>query len=116
MKVYNQNGEEIALNDSDKCPETGRYLIPRGFLTTPPPPQKEGKIRVWDGVAWSYDLISPEGKTRAERDALLSATDWTQLPDVPKATRDKWKPYRKDLRDITETNAWPFAEWPEKPI
>ncbi len=115
MKVYNLQGDEITLTESDKCPHTGRYLIPRGVILTPPPPPKKGKIRLWDGLSWSYDEITAKAKTREQRTDRLSATDWTQLADVPKATRDKWKPYRKSLRDITETNAWPFVEWPELP-
>src|SRR5207244_2583357 len=31
---------------------------------------------------------------RAERNARLAASDWTQLPDVPPATRQAWEPYR----------------------
>ena len=38
---------------------------------------------------------------RAERKLRLTATDWTQLPDVPEATRLKWQVYRQALRDIT---------------
>ena len=115
MTVYNINGDEITLTESDKCPHTGQYLIPRGVILAPPPPPKKNKIRVWDGLAWYYDDITAKEKTKAERNARLLASDWTQLADVPKATRDKWKPYRKALRDITEEEAWPFVEWPDLP-
>jgi len=39
---------------------------------------------------------------RAERNRLLAATDWTQMPDVPltQAERDAWKAYRQALRDL----------------
>lgn len=54
---------------------------------------------------------------RAERDALLRATDWTQLPDVPQDTRDLWASYRQALRDIPEQTEFPFnVEWPLKPV
>ena len=53
---------------------------------------------------------------RAERDALLAATDWTQLPDVPEATREAYAVYRQALRDITQQSGFPDAvEWPIKP-
>ena len=53
---------------------------------------------------------------RAERDALLTATDWTQLPDVPVATREAWAVYRQALRDVTQQAGFPdTVEWPVKP-
>jgi hypothetical protein len=53
---------------------------------------------------------------RAERDALLAATDWTQLPDVPEAIREAYAVYRQALRDITQQAGFPDAvEWPVKP-
>lgn len=52
---------------------------------------------------------------RLDRDELLKACDWTQLPDIPEATHLLWQPYRQALRDITlqpgfpETIDWPVA-------
>ena len=52
---------------------------------------------------------------RSQRDALLSASDWTQLPDVPLATKETWAIYRQALRDITEQTD-PFnINWPVQP-
>lgn len=52
---------------------------------------------------------------RAQRNALLSASDWTQLPDVPLATKEAWATYRQELRDVT-LQADPFAiVWPVQP-
>lgn len=53
---------------------------------------------------------------RARRDRLLQESDWTQLPDVPLATKDAWAVYRQALRDVT-LQPDPFnIVWPEKPI
>jgi hypothetical protein len=50
---------------------------------------------------------------RFKRNKLMSACDWTQLPDV-NASPD-WTAYRQALRDIT-TQADPFAiVWPVAP-
>ena len=38
---------------------------------------------------------------RGERAVVLAASDWTQLPDVPEATRGAWRAYRQAWRDIT---------------
>jgi hypothetical protein len=42
---------------------------------------------------------------RAERDALLSKSDWTQFPDSPLTTTQKtaWSTYRQELRDFPST-------------
>ena len=51
---------------------------------------------------------------RSKRDQLLLACDWTQLPDVPLATKEAWAAYRQILRDITDQPdpfniVWPVA-------
>ncbi len=57
---------------------------------------------------------------RHERNLLLSKTDWTQNPDVPEATRNKWTTYRQELRDLP-ANQTPDdirmqnITWPTKP-
>lgn len=52
---------------------------------------------------------------RYERDVRLHDTDWSQLPDVPEATRNSFVAYRQALRDIT-TQTDPFnIDWPVKP-
>lgn len=54
-------------------------------------------------------------KVRTERDRRLQASDWTQLPDVPLATKEAWATYRQALRDITEQPD-PFnITWPAVP-
>lgn len=52
---------------------------------------------------------------KQRRDVLLLETDWTQLPDVPIETTEKYKSYRQQLRDIT-LQPDPFnIVWPIKP-
>ena len=53
---------------------------------------------------------------RKVRDELLSATDWTQNPDVPESTRTKCVSYRQALRDLPATTSDPSnPTWPTKP-
>lgn len=53
---------------------------------------------------------------REERNLLLSATDWTQLFDVPQTVRDKWASYRQALRDVPQQSGFPTnVQWPTKP-
>jgi len=51
---------------------------------------------------------------RAERDLLLQQSDWSQLPDVPQAVKDKWAVYRQKLRDLPLQKGFPIQViWPE---
>ena len=55
-------------------------------------------------------------QVRAERNRLLAASDWTQLPDVPEAIRTAWAEYRQALRDAPSQEGFPHSVvWPEKP-
>lgn len=55
-------------------------------------------------------------KVREIRDALLLASDWSQLPDVPEATRTLWATYRQALRDVTAQEDLNNVIWPTSPV
>lgn len=81
------------------------------------------------GLGWVWDgntLTNPNAPTdeqlkleqweiiRSERNAKLSACDWTQLPDAP-VDKNIWATYRQELRDITNQSD-PFnIIWPSEP-
>ena len=75
------------------------------------------------GVTWSQIQDTVSGLTgqelidlRSERNRLIALTDWTQMEDIPQATRDTWKPYRQALRDITSSaTSLDDVTWPTKP-
>ena len=55
-------------------------------------------------------------RARAERNRLLMLSDWTQMPDVPLATKQAWADYRQALRDITGQPGYPLEiTWPTPP-
>jgi hypothetical protein len=55
-------------------------------------------------------------EARAERNRLLSASDWTQVADAP-VNQAAWAIYRQALRDIPEQSGFPhFVEWPITPL
>lgn len=65
--------------------------------------------KAWKEIERDY-LMRP---IRSQRDALLSASDWTQNPDAPADTK-AWASYRQALRDLpgsvedpTVTIVWP---------
>lgn len=83
-------------------------------------PCRPSRNHNWDGQVWVVDaakqLADADSKARAERMQLLTASDWTQLPDVPEATRLLWTAYRQALRDITEQAGYPLQiQWPISP-
>lgn len=54
-------------------------------------------------------------QVRTQRNALLSASDWTQLIDAP-VDRAAWAVYRQALRDVPQQAGFPSAvDWPVAP-
>lgn len=52
---------------------------------------------------------------RADRNAKLSASDWTQVADAP-VDKAAWAAYRQALRDITAQAGFPWTiDWPVAP-
>jgi hypothetical protein len=64
--------------------------------------------------------IPTEADVRQERDRLLAASDWTQLPDAQAALSNAqklaWSAYRQALRDVPQQLNFPSnVTWPVKP-
>ena len=63
-------------------------------------------------------LVEKATQARAQRDALISATDYLLMPDypIPAEELDAVKMYRQSLRDIPRQPSFPETiVWPEKP-
>ena len=63
-------------------------------------------------------LASNWERLRAERDALLDSSDWTQYNDSPLTDEVKtdWATYRQELRDLPDITDDPTGPtWPEVP-
>jgi hypothetical protein len=79
------------------------------------------------GIGWTYvdgAFVPPPvppltwEEVRAGRDTLLTASDWTQMPDSPLNGEQKntWADYRQELRDLPQSFATPDeVVWPEAP-
>lgn len=54
---------------------------------------------------------------RSTRNNLLSACDWTQIPDCSIPNKTEWATYRQALRDFPETvtDARLSVQWPNNP-
>ena len=58
-------------------------------------------------------LAQQAAAVRADRNAKLAVTDWTQGADIPQATKNKYAPYRQALRDVPAQAGFPSAViWP----
>jgi hypothetical protein len=104
--------------DFSNQPELDRYQI---SVETLPVRNDRG---IWRQT-WQIQEMTAEQKLaadetkaiamRQQRNQLLSACDWTQLPDAP-VDRVVWATYRQELRDVTAQSGFPWeVVWPEKP-
>ena len=104
MPNYKDSNNQINFLDSAEH----EYLLPAGCVEISDAEAKA--IRISAIVPPSPDEL------RAQRDALLSACDWTQARDVPDSVATAWQPYRKALRDLTKQAGFPDAIiWPIAP-
>lgn len=121
--VHNANGDIIRCMIQQQAPdlEDGQSLIEDNFITDLSlidwaSKKVEGGVLV-DRVDYQPDMTLPN---REERDHLLTATDWTQVPDSPLTDTQKtaWRTYRQSLRDLTTHSNWPNLndeDWPSPP-
>jgi len=71
---------------------------------------------------WVLQAIPEEDiaqRVRSQRNALLAASDFTQLPDTARddAERAEWAIYRQALRDVTTQEGFPnTVTWPVTPV
>jgi hypothetical protein len=84
-----------------------------------PLPEQPSEHHVFDYITKQWvDPRTPEtewGVVRAQRGRLLQESDWTQLPDVPLATKEAWATYRQALRDVTLQPDPLNIVWPTPP-
>ena len=77
-------------------------------------------ITAWTVVDKTQEQLDAETaqaaqSVRSQRDSLLAASDWTQVPDAP-VDQAAWRTYRQALRDVTTQSGFPHeVTWPVKP-
>lgn len=131
--TYDANGQ---IHSTGQCPEgmvclqerdglfvgvgaadASRQFVSNGNLEFLPARPSAHHVFNYATKAW-VDPRTPETQwpvVRRQRDALLEQSDWTQLPDVPLATKERWAIYRQALRDVT-LQPDPFSVvWPAAP-
>lgn len=93
------------------------------FHATPNDTEETGRViyeEASKGDVAPYEPPNEEvvaNQVRIIRNSILRQTDWTQLPDVPQATKEIWDDYRQALRDVPQQAGFPHEViWPEKPV
>ena len=111
MKWAVIDGDDIVSIYTGQEPPEGSVAIPEGL----------NPFRLeWDGVelkeASAASLEAERAIANREyRNQLLTASDWTQLPDAP-VDREAWAAYRQALRDLPNNVNWPNLiadDWPQ---
>ena len=106
----------------DDIPEDTSYL--NWFGITPEPSYNftvsNGIVeRKLESDKTAYNNAMQLRSIRGQRDELLLASDYTQIPDVPESsfagTRAQWATYRQALRDFTDTVDLTNIVWPTEP-
>ena len=106
-----ENGKvvNVVLSDAD-------YAEQQGWVACP----DEVSIGwTYDGSSFAFGLPYTADELasqhRQKRNALLAASDWTQVADAP-VDKAAWGEYRQALRDITDQPGFPLdIAWPAPP-
>jgi hypothetical protein len=83
--------------------------------------EQPGPEYVWENGGWVVSPAKVEeigDAVRAQRDAILSQTDWivTKSLEAGQPVPQEWADYRQALRDIPTQSGFPLAVvWPVKP-
>lgn len=103
--------------------DTPHHLVINLSHSTPPD-EREQRIpfTAEDHAQRELDAVESERLAwtmlRAERNARLAASDWTQAIDAPTTVvqRKAWQAYRRALRDLPASLTSPSDQpWPEPP-
>lgn len=111
-----------ALEEVDVLPEPPEFNSDTQYLIAQNLPVRNASNRLeigWDIASMSAEQIAESQnlkntEARAERNWLLSLTDWMALSDVTMSA--EWQAYRQALRDVPEQEGFPDnIVWPTKP-
>jgi len=114
MEPQPEPGERFLLADVYRSFDN--HYVAGGVLRERPPQPSQSHQWDWPTKTWVRDDALAAQQARQQRDALLAACDWTQLPDAPLTTRAAWAEYRQALRDVPTQPGFPEEIlWPSPP-
>jgi hypothetical protein len=92
---------------------TRYHSTSKGQIPFTPEEEAEWDAMEAEWAAGANDRVAAE--IRTERDAKLTASDWTQVVDAP-VDQAAWATYRQALRDIPDQAGFPNnINWPTEP-
>lgn len=117
IDCYKSHNKEALLVDDDVSIEGVLYFDfeTQQIQQAPSSPSANHEFN-YATKRWELNEARASDFARAQRDRLLTACDWTQLDDVPLATKRAWVAYRQALRDLTKQPGFPTEiQWPTSP-
>lgn len=95
------------------------HYVAQGQLVTKPARPSEDHQFNYHTKQWELDATQALARLRAQRAALLAASDWTDTLSAKARLGDalyaKWQAYRQALRDLPQQASPEDVFWPEPP-
>jgi Phage tail assembly chaperone protein len=107
----NESYLEGAIDDS-------MYYIANGSAVLIPPKPDQYSVFDYTTKQWVQNQNLAIVDVITQRQKLLYASDWTQIPNNPltPALQTQWAVYRQALRDVPSQSGYPFnVIWPTPP-
>lgn len=110
----------IALDSATEFDPSVTYFDGKNLVDMGPKPTERSvfdySVKKWIEPPLSdYEIDLSWVAFRIERDRLLAASDWTQVPDAP-VDHTAWAAYRQELRDLPAKTDDPLNPvWPTPP-
>jgi hypothetical protein len=122
LRVVGTTNIEIQLEKDESYLEGSyddtKYYIEEGNLVEIPAKPNDYHYFNYDTKQWVENTNKLISDIMIKRRNLLTASDWTQLPNGPLTEQRKleWQTYRQQLRDITSQAGYPTnVVWPTPP-
>ena len=112
-----QYPNDLFLEVDCLCDPYTHYFINDAIVKKP---EKPSSSCFWNDVtlSWVENQQLKEVEVKGQRNTLLSASDWTQIPNNALTVEQQtaWATYRQELRDIPLQSGYPFnVVWPVAP-
>ena len=107
----------LEINIEDNVSWNTHYVRNGQVFAMPTKPDGEHAFN-YETRAWQQDAQKQGNEIKILRNALLTASDWTQIPNSPLSTEKQaaWATYRQELRDIPAQSGYPYnVVWPVAP-
>lgn len=94
-----------------------KYILGPVFTDRPATDTEPAQTAAEQEAAYKAQKDAEQAKSvRADRNARIAETDWTQGKDIPDNISSAWAAYRQALRDVPSQTGFPWdIQWPTQP-